>query len=423
MKIDEIRNFKKYVEGGSFNNGFLDKLADRYSQQNSSSISTFDIIFSSNRVNELIKDGISYKCVVDYGNLPSKANVKSAQRSFHHEVWTKRNDNIRTGDIVEFSHDPLIDKKTFIIMNTLKTRDQYDLNVMQITQGTLKWLNSSGVIKETPFTQKSTSSAYPLEEDKIMILSKERRNILVQANEDTLGIDKGQRFIFDRRCWKVVGFDGLTTGLLELTVEEDQIHSSIDNLALRIADYNGKVTDYKVLVLNGSTNSLALDDTLQLNIRVTNRGFDIPSPLLHFSSSDDSIATVSETGLIQAVGKGEVIVHITYKDVSSSININVTDRRTYNYTLDIIGSDEVKISKSQKYQVSFFNNGEPISDTAKFSLTSLDGTPTQLATLKPLDNTTCEITAGKAIGKIVLNVSNQNGLITNKKEIKIKSLI
>lgn len=422
MKIDEIRNLKKFVEGGTYN-GSIDKLADRYSQQNSSSISTFDIIFSSNRVNELFKDGISYKCVVDYGNLPSKANVKSAQRSFHHEVWTKRNDNIRTGDIVEFSHDPLKEKKTFIIMNTLQTRDQYDLNVMQITQGTLKWLNSFGAIKETPFTQKSTSSAYPLEEDKIMILSKERRNILVQANDDTLGIDKGQRFIFDRRCWKTVGFNGLTEGLLELTLEEDQINSSTDNVELRIADYYSKIAQYEVLVLNGSANSLFLDDTLQLNIRVTNRGLDIPTPLLHFSSSNENVVSVSESGLVQAIGKGEAIVFITHKDASSSININVTDRRTYNYTLDITGSDDIKIGRSQKYQVSFFNNGEPISDIATFSLTSLDGTPTQLATLKSLDNVTCEITAGKAIGRIVLHVSNQNGLITNKKEIKIKSLI
>jgi hypothetical protein len=105
-------------------------------------------------------------------------------------------------------------------------------------ESTLKWLDSQGDIKETPFTLKySPASTYILEQDRIMILSKERRTILVQSNDDTQQIKRGQRFIFDDRAWKVIGYNGLTEGILELTLEEDEINSATDNISLRIADY------------------------------------------------------------------------------------------------------------------------------------------------------------------------------------------
>ncbi|MGG1664528.1 hypothetical protein [Brevibacillus sp. NRS-1366] len=423
MKIDEIIKLKKFVEGGTFQNGRIEKLSDRYSQQNANAISSFDIIIASNRANVVYRNGLSYKCVIDYGKLPSKSNLKSAQQNFNRELWTRRTDIFKTGDIVEFTHDPLEKMQTFILLNSINTRDEYDLSIMQATQGTLKWLDPFGFIKETPFTQKSSSSAYPLQDDKIMILSKERRVILVQANDDTKQIKKDRRFIFDERCWKVIGYNGLVEGLLELTLEEDQFHDTLDNIELRIADYYGKVANYKVSILNGSSGSLSLDDSLQLNVRVTNNESVVDSPPLLFTSTDESIATVDVNGLITPISVGEVVINVECNGAISNITLQVTEKRIYNYTLDILGSSEIKINQPQEYHVIFYSNGTPIHDKATFTLTSLDGTPTTLASIKTTTDTSCVVTAGKTTGKLLLHAANQNGLITGSKEIKIKSLI
>lgn len=239
MKIEDINRYKRYTENGEYQNGSLQRLADRYSQQNASAISPIDIIISSNRANIIYREGIEYKCIVDYGKMPSRTNLTSYQMKTYREVWTRRVDNFNTGDIVEFAMVP-DDYKTYLILNKVQTRDNYDLSIMQAADGTIRWLNAEGTIKETPFVLKSSPTGSALQEDKIMILSKERRNILVQSNDDTKEIKHDKRFIFDERVWKVVGFNGLTKGILDLTLEEDVLNSAVDNMDLRIANYNPK---------------------------------------------------------------------------------------------------------------------------------------------------------------------------------------
>lgn len=423
MNIDSIKRLKKYVENGTHTSGKLGKLADRYSQQNVAAISALDIIINSNRANTIIKDGIAYKCIVDYGRLPAKSNLSNLQLNYFREIWTKREDNIKAGDIVEFAHSSDRNLDTYILMKAVETRESFDLSIMQKANGTLKWLDPDGAIKETPFTLKFTPAINPLESDQIMLLSKERRTILVQANEDTKEIKKDKRFIFDDRCWKVIGYNGLTDGLLEISLEEDQIDTSVDNLTERIADYYGNVANYSVVILNGDRGCIALDDSLQLNVRVFNNSQEVSSPLLHFSSSNDEVAKVNTTGLITSFGIGEVEITVGYKESYATFRLNVTDRRVYNYTLEIVGSDEIKYGQTQKYKVEFYNNGTPISDNALFSLTAIDGTPTTLAYIKTFDSNSCFIEAGKTIGKVLLTVSNGNRMIYGTKEIKIKSLI
>lgn len=323
---------------------------------------------------------------------------------------------VKTGFIVHWrDYDWLT-----IIVDPLETHWK---GTIKKCESTLKWLDAQGLVKETPFTQKFSSTAYPLQDDKIMILSKERRVILVQANDDTKQIKKDRRFIFDERCWKVIGYNGLVEGLLELTLEEDQFHDTLDNIELRIADYYGRVANYKVQILNGSNSSLSLDDSLQLTIRITNNESVVDSPPLLFVSSNESVATVDDKGLITAVSVGEVIINVECNGATSSITLQVTDQRVYNYTLEILGNAEITSGQSQEYQVIFYSNGTPIHDKATFSLKSLDGTPTTLASIKTTTETSCVVTAGKTTGKLLLHAANHNGLITGSKEIKIKSLI
>jgi Bacterial Ig-like domain (group 2) len=290
-------------------------------------------------------------------------------------------------------------------------------------ESSLKWLDSHGIIKETPFTLKLNPSIYPLDRDKFMILPAEQRVIIVQSNNDTKTIKKADRFIFDERAWKVIGVNGYQEGLIELTLEEDLINPAVDNVELRICNYYGNVANYTVSILNGDTANLSMGDTLQLIVRVMNNQSVIPSTLLTFYSSDESIAVVDQTGIITPLKKGTVIITAEYENVQDSIQINITEQLANNYTLEIIGAAEIKKGRTQTYSVRFYNNGKEIFDHAVFSLTSDDGTtPTQLATIESTNSNSCIIRAGDQIGYIQLHVKNNNGLIYGVKDIRIKPL-
>jgi hypothetical protein len=290
-------------------------------------------------------------------------------------------------------------------------------------ESSLKWLDSYGIIKETPFTLKLNPSIYPLDRDKFMILPAEQRVIIIQSNNDTKKIKKADRFIFDDRAWKVIGINGYQEGLIELTLEEDLINPVVDNVELRICNYYGNVANYTVSILNGDTANLSMGDTLQLIVQVMNNQNVIPSPLLTYYSSDESIAVVDQTGIITPLKKGTVIITAQYENQQDSIQINITDQLANNYTLEIIGAAEIKKGRTQTYSVRFYNNGKEIFDQAIFSLTSDDGTtPTQLATIESTNSNSCTIRAGDQIGYVQLHVKNNNGLIYGVKDIRIKPL-
>lgn len=334
------------------------------------------------------------------------------------KIISKPNEPFNAGDIIEWN------QSYWIVIEKEPIEEFYTKGVIKQCLETLKWLDSRGEVKETPFAIKFLSSAYNLQEDKVMILSTERRIILIQDNSYTKRIKKDQRFIFDDRAWKVIAKNGLQEGLIELTVEETEFNDAKDNKELRIADYKGNVAQYKVSILNGSSVSISDIDTLRLNVIVTNNDKYVDNPSLTYKSSDENVLTVDQNGLITPVQNGSASVTVSYEDVSSTIHVNVIQTMVNNYTAEITGVSEIKINQSATFSVKFFNNGIPISDTAIFSVVSDDGiSATNLATITSFDKSSCIVKANSTLGFIRLKVVNQNGLIKNEVRIKIKSLI
>jgi len=423
MNIVDIKRYKKFIEGGSFQNRELEKLSDRYSQQEQESISHFDVIINSTRANTIIKDGNSYKCIVDYGNLPKKNSISN---SYYREILTRHSDEIKSGDIVEFEHKHSKNKEIHLLIKTIETRDGYDLSIMQSTIGTLKWLDQHGSVCETHFTYRlDFYRGEGVNDGKTIKTPSERRYIYVQNNADTLKIKKDQRFIFDGRVWEVTAYDTLLSGLIYLELAEGEIDPSKDNLESRIADYYDNVADYSVTILNGNYVSFEESQTLQLIVEVKNRGILIDSPALSYSVSDNLIATISESGLITPHKQGNIFVTVKYKNVLSQIEVNITETVTHNYTVEILGDSSMKVKSSKMYSCIFRRNGEVIPDKSIFLLTSEDGvSPTDLATIVGQDqlSNTCTIKAGEKTGHIWLHVRNDNQLVKNKIQIQIKPI-
>jgi len=115
---------------------------------------------------------------------------------------------------------------------------------MQKCYSSIKWQDSTLTTREAYFTvTKDAQRGLGIVDGKVVVMPNERRFIAIQNNVDTFKIVKGQRFIFDNgRAWWVTSVDTLKTGLIELELEEQLTNSELDNVSLRICNYQIPVT-------------------------------------------------------------------------------------------------------------------------------------------------------------------------------------
>ncbi|WP_258205711.1 Ig-like domain-containing protein [Paenibacillus radicibacter] len=322
------------------------------------------------------------------------------------------------GDVITWQGDKWL---TTLVENR---GDIYFRGSIQKCISSLKWLDSFGVIQEVPFTYRiDFYRGAGIDNGKVIMMAQERRYIYVQKNEDTLKLLKGQRFIFDSRAWKLTAIDSLLSGLIYFELEENDIDHTKDSIDLRIADYYRKVSNYKVSILNKETTSIYVGSSFQLNLQCTNRGEIISVPV-SFRSSNESIASIDHNGMVKAHRKGEVTITATYENVSDSITINVLEQIINNYSVDVVGSTDIRYSTTLFYKCIFRNNGFEISDTSEYWLTAEDGlSQTKLASIiiQDSEKNTCSIKASKTSGYVKLHVKNKNSLINGSILIQIKS--
>lgn len=328
---------------------------------------------------------------------------------------------IKNGDVITWNSEKW--------MNIL-TDDMsgiYYRGTLRLCSGQLKWLNEDGELNSRYFAFKSDPATnFGTDNGNIIVLGSERRTLLVSFDEDTTGFRKDNRFIFDGRAWKITALDNISLkGIAIVTVQEDLINTATDNLELEIADYYGSVADYDIKINNGSFVTIASDQSLQLNVVVTNNTFPILSPTLSYASRNETIAVVSSGGIITPISSGSVDIVVTYRNVSAQIEVSITDSTAFSYTCEIIGPSEIKVGRTQSYTTKFYRNGIEYPDKSRFSLTlDGDGSPTNLAkiTEQDIDLNTCSIVAGNEIGYIYLHVKNDNGLSESKIRLRIKPL-
>ena len=262
----------------------------------------------------------------------------------------------------------------------------------------IRWLDSDGNIREAWFCQLNTnSSTLGLNDGQVLIMPSERRQITVQNNQFTELINKEQRFIFDGRAWRTLNVDRLIDGIITLTVEEHQIDPARDNVDLRIADYYNSVHEKIIKILNGDFIQLSVGDITQLNVQVIDNGIVVDKPI-EFESSDESIATVDENGLIVCLSEGNVVITASLTDdnkVFSKINIQVNAVAEDNYVITISGSDVCKSNQTQTYTAEVRNNGVvDNSKSVEWSLLADDkSSSTALALITLQTGTSCTIKA------------------------------
>ncbi|MWV44968.1 hypothetical protein GRF59_15200 [Paenibacillus sp. HJL G12] len=308
----------------------------------------------------------------------------------------------------------------WIVIHFDENSEIYKSGILRKCLSTIKWQESNGEVNETFFTYTTTALGnFGVDNGKIVTLDNERRQLTIQNNENTYEFKKGKRFIFDDRAWRISSIDKLDDNLIYLVLDADNIDPSKDNVELRIADY---VKPNYVINLNQTSISLKPDDSFQLSVSVTNNNKLMSSPLLSFTSSDFNICTIDDYGLISAISEGNATINVSYKDISTTLDVVVVPLQTHNYSVVINGDVSITKSKTKAYSCEFYDNELAVQMDGVFSLTDVNNKPTSLATITTQSNNSC-IIRGDSIGYILLHVSNADGSVTMTKQIQIKSAI
>lgn len=119
--------------------------------------------------------------------------------------------------------------------------------------------------------------------------------------------------------------------------------------------------NYKI-TYNGVT-SFDINDgtTYQLSYTVTNNDNVVENPTIHYSSSDDTIATVDTNGLMTMLKEGTVDITATYSMASVTTTMTIANSSTpsVDYTMEIVASSySIRVGGSYKsLTVKYYNSG------------------------------------------------------------------
>lgn len=188
---------------------------------------------TTNLIKKSFKDSPSYYSVSINSVITDSHIVDDSQVKEQKLILTQSVSPIKTGDLV------LWNSENWLTMLVDNMNSIYYRGTIRKCISSLKWKNTSGIDKEAYFAYNIQSqSNFGVEEGRVINLGNERRQIVIQSNADTQLIKKDQRFIFDNRAWKIISLDGLVTGLIYLTLEEDTT-TATDSTSTRIADNTG----------------------------------------------------------------------------------------------------------------------------------------------------------------------------------------
>ncbi len=371
-----------------------------------------------NKFNEQLKR--VGKDIIINGSSDTKAifkEIKDTTSSKDNKYLIAEIGLIKQGDIVTYNN---VD---YLVMleneNTNNVYTQY--TITRIKYNKVK-LNFQGEIVEVPVLIETGQQ--DIEQNQYISIIDGKIKLTMQENKVNDKVKEDFRLIVMGYVWKVISKTKEDKGLIYVYVEKDVFNTQYDDRENEIADrwrYESKHS-YNMSVEPTET-TLNEGDTIQINVTVTDTVNNIISPVenptLLYISSEDTIATVDNTGLITAILEGMAIITVKFitdgVELIKNINITIT-KEEITHTYSISGSDSITWTVTQTYKI--VDEGGNISTDRYFF--SIDNS--QLASLTTVDDQTCKIqgNSNQLKGDIVLQATSLSTYEVLEKAINIK---
>ncbi len=212
----------------------------------------------------------------------------------------------------------------------------------------------------------------------------------------------------------------------KLTNISDVVEPGLLILKFEIVFDEQELPTYTISILNGESLQIAQSQSLTLNVGVYEDGELLTTPPPYsFVSSDETIATVNNSGVITFLSTGNVNITVNLDsntEIQDTIAIEVIEVETDNITYKIIGEDEIINEYSEHYTVQKLNNGSVVSGEFTFSVVGGTATSNDY-TLSIIDGNNVNITAKNKNVSIILRAIDSSDITKYiDKTIKFVSL-
>lgn len=328
--------------------------------------------------------------------------------------------DIEQGDILELEGN-----KYIVISDRENINNVYSKFVIRKLYKTIKVYIGNELKEISCFIETGTQSV--VNDD--IIFPDGAIKLTVQENSITNNIGYDKRFITMNNVYKVVGFTSQYTGLKYIYAEKD-VFTDLDDRENQIADYwkyNSKHS--YAMVAEPTQTTLNEGDTLQLELSITDNSSPVENPTLIYTSNDETIATVSETGLITAMLEGATTITVKFigdgVELTKTVNVEVQKPlEVHNYSVVLEGDGTLKEFYEQNYVAKLLNNGVEVVSQFDFSI-DYNRNDSKIATLETIDDNTVKLIANQdgIYGTIKLIATNRiDSSLRAEMEIKVISL-
>lgn len=352
---------------------------------------------------------------ISYNGTNKDVHIVDNNKSFTRKVGDKKllgypNDTYQNGDYLTLWSD------TWIILSKDTDSKVQEKCYINRCNNMLKFYDDNGLYHEIPCVV-TKNSLYDLDDDTKMALPMNQIRVVAKFDAtsklikwaDSEGAEqKYTRFILNGDAFRVVAIDKTSSvkdgvGCIDIRMTSDMIKAE-DDLVNNIAyNYTNNAT---VSILNGNS-TIAVGQTLQLNVEVLNNGVAVVNPTLKYTSSNITKATVSPTGLVTAIATTSPTINLTveYGDKSSIITLAVTGVISHNYTMDFSASNgnlgTLVLNQTNVYSVKTLDNGVEYVDTVTFNVTDDTGlVPSTYVSIVETVGNTIKIKANNVSGNV-----------------------
>lgn len=277
-----------------------------------------------------------------------------------------------------------------------------------------RFSDDMGNIYEYPCVIEEKLVMSGLSNDKQMNIPEGRFQVTLQLNDDTRKIKEDTRVLFNNlgnqdseygiQATKVTNFVNITEKcFLKLYMIKDQINEYVDDIENLIA--NRYINNYILKIeQDGFSQSIGHSETLSYTI--TNNGNVAYDSKITWSSSNEDIGIIDQSGNIELLAIGQVIFTATYDSVNSvsdSIVVNVVSVPAELHEIRIEPNiSEILLGETQQYTAYKYIDNILQSDV--FTITA-DDTPSQYYDLNILDGNTFMIKNNKMYQNETLDVT------------------
>lgn len=363
-------------------------------------------------------------------------SLNYSEDDYRNIIFRDTNYSVNLGDLFYFANYYWVVTNTDNINSPTTSADVRKSNYM------MKWVNDSGDVKQIPgfVTNKNTLTS-GIDELKDIIVADGERVVVVPSTSETLKIKRNSRFFISKDninnplSYQVINIENtILDGLIIFKLQEQgaEIDTTNDNFELGICDYYNKIATYQLSIINGDNLQTYINQPLQLNVQVTKTINGIATNITStsnviYESSDETIATVDNVGLITFNDIGNVVVTAKLSNdntVIDTISLDVINIPQNNYTVEIVGVSEIATGQTKTYSFVKKNNGV-VFDGSLFDIQIINGiSPISSYTLSSITDTSCSIKCNSYTYYITLRVFDRdNHSLYTDKIIKLKGLI